>query len=107
MDAQVLRAVVGVVFGQDVDPDPIVERIDRSLDKVDPALRNGLTTAFPFLEGGGFVFGGRLQPFTELPPDAQAALFDRWSGSHVLVCRQTTALLEELVILHHLGPGAS
>lgn len=103
LDAQVLRAVVAVVLGADVDPEPIVERVDATLDRIDPALRQGLMASFPFLEGGGFVFGGRLRPFTELPLDSRERVFDRWASSRILVCRQTTALLRDLVVVHR-GP---
>ncbi|MDP7112644.1 MAG: hypothetical protein QGH45_11810 [Myxococcota bacterium] len=103
LQAHVLAAVVGVVLGAQVDPGPIVERVDRTLDALDPTLSKGMLTAFPFLEGSGFLLGGRLRPFTELPIEAQHRVFDSWSASHVLVCRQATALLRELVIVHHHG----
>ncbi len=103
LQAHVLAATVGVVLGPHVDPDPIVRRADESIDALDPAMRKGLMAAFPFLEGSGFLLGGRLRPFTELSLEAQRQVFDSWSSSHMLVCRQATALLREMVLVHHHG----
>ncbi len=102
LEAQILRAVARITLGPDVDTEPIVEDVDATLDGLDPALRRGMMAAFPFLEGGGFVFGGRLRPFTELPRDAQERVLDRWTRSRILVCRQTSSLLQELVVVHYI-----
>ena len=101
--AHVLHVVAGLVLGPDVDADAVVQRIDETLHGLALPLRRTILSMPPLLEGSGFLFGGRLCPFTELPPDGQRRVMESWAGSHVLLSRQCVATLRELVITHHLG----
>jgi len=99
----VLRAVALVVLPAGDDPAPALRRLDGTLAGLNVHLRRSLLAAPTLLEGSGFLLAGRLSPFSELTADEQDRVLDRWSGSHLLVCREAVATMRQLIVIHHYG----
>ena len=73
----VLCAVSAVVLGDAADPDAVVRRVDETLATLDPLMRKLMLSYPALLEGGGFVAGGRLRPFTDLPATDQRQVLEQ------------------------------
>jgi len=104
LDYAVYQALGALILGQDEDLDAVIRRIDRTLAELDPLLRRQLLSYPMVLEGSGFVGGGRLRPFTELPQADQRRVFEHWAGSHVLLWRQVATSLRQLLTAHRGAP---
>ncbi len=100
----VLRAAAPHVLDAAADTESILLQADRTLAEMEPDLRHASLVHLAALENAGFALGARLRPFTELSPERQAAVLERWAGSRILVCRQTTRLLRDLLLVHRWAP---
>ncbi len=99
----VFAAVAAVLLPSDVDPASVLRRLDATLADLEPGLRRGTLALPTLLEGSGFILGGRLLPFSELDPQQQRRVLDRWAASPLLISRQAVASLRQLILTHHYG----
>lgn len=103
LDYSVLEAVARVMLGEDEYLEQTIVLVDEELSHLEHDQQQGFTAFLSFLEGSGFVLGGRLRPFSELPQDRQQEVLDRWSASSLLICRETVRVLREQLLVHRYG----
>src|SRR5712691_3302367 len=90
----VLQAVAGRLIPQRAGF-PTVEQVGVALNadgillRADPSARKEVKQLLKLFENAlaGFVFGGRLRPFTQLAPEDQDAVLREWQNSRLEIRR--------------------
>jgi hypothetical protein len=83
-----------------VDQVRVAFNVDRILARTDAGASKELKQLLQLFESAlpGFLFGGRLQPFTRLPPDEQDAALREWRDSRIVIRRTGFQALRVVVL---------
>ncbi len=78
---------------------------DRILLKADPAAAKEVKQLLKLFENAlaGFLFGGRIRPFTQLSPEAQDAVLREWQNSRLVIRRTGFQALRTLAMAAYFG----
>ncbi len=85
----------GVPSASDLD---VARNADRQIAKLDPAVQKDMKALLAVFDSAlaGFLFDGRLRPFTALPKEKQADAFMAWGDSSVAFRRTAFQALKQL-----------
>lgn len=95
----VLAAVAGrFVVAPNADPIEIAQRVDAQMATATPEARADFGKLLLLFENAlaGFVFDGRVKPFTRLSPAAQDDVLVAWRDSRLAVRRSGYGVLRKL-----------
>jgi hypothetical protein len=83
-----------------VDQVGVARAVDRIAARVEPSARKELQQLLGLFDNGlaGFLFGGRIRPFTRLDGPEQDAVLAEWRDSRIAVRRTGFAALRTLVL---------
>lgn len=106
----VLQAVAGRLIPQRAGF-PTVQQVgaalnaDRILLLADPCARKEVKQLLKLFENAlaGFLFGGRLRPFTQLAPEEQDAVLGEWQNSRLQIRRTGFQALRTLAMAAYFG----
>jgi hypothetical protein len=81
---------------------------DRVLSRADPSSRAELKQLLGLFDNAlaGFLFGGRVTPFTQLSSEAQADVLRGWQTSRVTLRRTGYEALRTLLLAAYFGSPA-
>jgi hypothetical protein len=79
--------------------------VDRILARADPGVCSESKQLLKLFESAlsGFLFGGRVDPFTQLPPDEQDQVLKEWQHSRITIRRTGFEALHTIFMAAYYG----
>ncbi len=100
LDALAHRLIGSLPGWPSVEEVGVALAVDRIAERAEPSVRSELKQLLGLFDNAlaGFLFGGRSEPFTALPPVAQDRVLEEWRDSRIAVRRTGYNALRTLVL---------